>query len=298
MGVVAVTVLVRFLHTLAQREMATLVQEVEEDVSPTIPTFLLACAQIAAAFGAFRVSGLSLAVSPTNREAAAVGVLAYGGGLFLSGYLLWSDSTAAVACYGAQEPVLCMLLLLVAARIPTDRNRAVSVGCFCLGAALLSANFTVLGGVPAVLRVVASVFLLVRNMVIKHMYDSGVTFILRSQGTLVATAAGGTIVAVVVSALVSTELVMAGVMAAVVGVVTVTLLHLTLTLLWLYDTLTVAVFMLWAQVLESVFLVAGDARPLLLAVLVGAALFAAGHYFYFKDGLESGTVHLNIKQGQ
>ncbi|KAL8609466.1 hypothetical protein ACOMHN_037988 [Nucella lapillus] len=297
MGVVAIAIFVRLLHSLAQKELSIMVTDAFPATSPAIPVLFLTALQVGAALGVFRVTGLSLATSTTNREAAILGGASYAGGLFLSNLLLWSDETAATACYGVQEPVLCMLLLLVAARIPTDNTRAGAVVCVCVGAAFLTARFTLGGGVHALLLLLASLSMLVRNMVVKHLYDSSVGFALRGQNTLLALAAGGTAGAVLIAVVfLSGDLVVAVLMLVVCGVLCVTLLHLLLTLLSLYDTLTVAVFMLWSQVLENVVLVGAAFRPSLLCVLLGAALFAAGHYVYFRDGLDAGTVHLNIKQ--
>ena len=267
------------------------------DTTPAILTLVLACVQVAAAASIFRVNGLSFSTSPTNREAAIIGVLAYAGSLYLNNYLLWGDASASVACYGVQEPMLCMLLLFAAARIPTDSHRAGATVCFCIGAALLTAQFTVIGDVGALLRVLASVFLLIRNMVTKHLYDSSVSFNPRSQKTMILVAASGTFSVVLLAMVISRELLMASLMVVVTTILSVTLLYLMFMMLLLYDTLTVAVFMLWSQVLENVIFVAAGARPGLISVVLGAAMFAVGHYVYFKDGLESGTVHLNIKQG-
>ncbi|XP_076458359.1 uncharacterized protein LOC143292063 [Babylonia areolata] len=298
MGVVAITICVRLLHSLAQKELSLLVlEDLGDATSPAVLTLLLACLQVAAAVSVFRVSGLSLATSPTNREAAVLGLASYAGGAFLSNYLLWSDDSAAAACYAAMEPALCVLLLYLAARIPTESNKAGAVVGLCLGAALLSARFALLApSVHALFRVLASVFLLVRNMVVKHLYDSAVSFHLRGQNTLLAVGAGGTVASVVLAVLVSGDLLLAALMLVVCGVLSVTLMQLLLTLLSLYDTLTVAVFLVWAQVLENVVIVGPAARPALLPVLLGAVLFAAGHYVYFREGLDAGTVHLNIKQ--
>ena len=298
MGVVAVAIIVRFLHSLAQKELSVMVLSVYSDATPAILTLVLACIQVAAAVSIFRVSGLSFSTSPTNREAAIIGILAYAGSLYLNNYLLWSNASASVACYGVQEPVLCMLLLYAAARIPTDSHRAGAVVCFCIGSALLTAEFSILGDVGAVLRVLASVFLLVRNMVTKHLYDSSVSFNPRNQNTMMLVAASGTILAVLLAILISRELLMASLMMVVTTILSVTLLYLMFMMLLLYDTLTVAVFMLWAQVLENVIFVEAASRPGLISVILGATMFAAGHYIYFKEGLESGTVHLNIKQGK
>ncbi|KAK7112829.1 uncharacterized protein [Littorina saxatilis] len=296
MGVVGVAIVVRFLHSLAQKEMSMMVMGAHPELTPAILTIILACVQVVAALSIFRVGGLDFSASPTNREAAIVGVLSYVGGMYLNNYLLWTEDSAGVACYAVMEPVLCMLLLFVAARIPTESQKACSVVCFCLGALMLTASFSIFGGVNSLLCVLGALCFLVRNLVTKHLYDSSVTFTPRSQNIIMIVVAVGTISMVLVAEILASDLLVASLMVVVAGVLSVTLLYLMFMLLSMYDTLTVAVFMMWSQVLENVVFVADSTRPGFVSVCLGAILFAAGHYFYFKDGLESGTVHLNIKQ--
>jgi hypothetical protein len=246
----------------------------------------------------FRVSGLNFSAAGSHCEVAIIGVVAYGGGLYLNNYLMWSEDTAPAASFRVQEPVVCILLLFLAARIPTEHNRVCAVVCFCLGAALLTTKFTVIPDVKSLLYIIASVFVVSRNMVIKHLYDSSVSFSLRHQTTLHYVGIGGALSCILIAVAVSTQLLVASIMAMVAGVVSVTLLYVLFTMLSLYDTLTVAVFMLWAHVLENVIFVVNNTRPSFLFIVFGAVLFAAGHYFYFKDGLENSTVHLNLKQGE
>ncbi|XP_076439498.1 uncharacterized protein LOC143279353 isoform X2 [Babylonia areolata] len=296
MGVVAAAVVVHLMHSMAQKELSAMVTDMYSNAIPSILTLILACLQVAAAVNVLRVNGLNFSTSNTSREAAVTGLLGYVGGLFLLNYLLWGGNSAASACFGVQEPVLCMLLLCAAASIPTDLHRVAAVVCLCVGAGLLTADFTLLVDGRALLRILASLFVLVRNVVTKHLYDNSVTFIPRSQNTLLTTAACWAMLAVVVSLMVSSGLLMASLLAVLTGVLSVTLVHLEFTLLTMYDTLTVAVFMLWAQVLENVIILTDVPRPGVIGVVVGAAMFAAGHYTYFKDGLESGTIHLNLKR--
>ncbi|KAL8604521.1 hypothetical protein ACOMHN_015805 [Nucella lapillus] len=297
MGVVAAAILVRLLHSEAEKELSVMVADTHPDSAPSLLTLLLSGLQVMAAASVFRVTGLNFSSfsSNTGREAAITGMLGYVGGLFLSNYLLWTEGSAMSACIAVLEPVACMVLLYVVASVSTVPYRAWAVVCVCLGAALLTVDFTtVFPDSRAVLRLIGCLCLLVRNIVVKHLYDSGVSFSPRSQNNVVVT------VAVFVTVVVGCVVVWSGlgavsVLAVVAGVLSVTLVRLVLALLALYDTLTVAVFMLGAQVLENM-VVSGVPHPGVIGVVMGAAMFAVGYYAYFKDGLESGTVHLNIKQ--
>lgn len=296
MGIVAATILVSFLSTFAQKELCQMVTGVDGRVSPALAAFVLALVQVAAATAIFRVGNLSFVTSSTNREAVIVAVASHACGIFLTNYRLWMHDTAASVTFGAQEPGLCILLLLVAAGISTDPIKMGAVVIMCLGTALITADFSLLVDRMALLRMLTSLFFLVRNLSIKHLYDSSVTVTPRSQSTILSAVVCMTVSVLILAVTLSEGLLMSAVMMVVGCLLSVTLLHLVLTLLNLYDTLTVAVFMLWAQVLDNVVFVGSALRPDVVTVILGALLFAGGHYIYFKDGLDSGTVHLNIKK--
>ncbi|KAK7471539.1 hypothetical protein BaRGS_00035819 [Batillaria attramentaria] len=296
MGMVAATITVNFFSTFIQKDVSQMVMGSHSGISPALATLILALLQVGAAAVVFRVGNLSFSSSSTNREAVIVAVAAHACGVFLTDYRLWRHDTAASVTYGAQEPSLCILLLLLAAGISTDSFKIGAVVAMSLGTALLTADFSLFFDRIALLRVLASLFFLVRNLSIKHLYDSSVTVSLRGQSTILSAVVCATVSAVILAMTLSQGLLVAAVLVVVACVLSVTLLHLIFSLLSMYDTLTVAVFMLWAQVVENVFFVGNALRPDIIAVILGAMLFAGGHYIYFKDGLDSGTVHLNIKK--
>ncbi|PVD38911.1 hypothetical protein C0Q70_01536 [Pomacea canaliculata] len=133
-------------------------------------------------------------------------------------------------------------------------------------------------------------------MIIKHLYDSNVKISLRGQNTLLSVLASGTVTAVLFGLAVSSTMVVPAMIIVVSCLLSVVSLHLTFMLLSLYDNTTAVVFMLWAQVVDTVVFVSSVSRPDILLIPVGAVLFALGHYYYFKDGVESGTIHLNMKR--
>ena len=298
LGVVAMTVMVQFMHLILQKELSPILLGAFTEASPALLTFILACAQVTAAIAFFGASCLQITTSSTNREAVIISVLAYTGGLFLNNYVLWRDESAACAFYSVHEPVMCMLLLYMAACIPTDMHKAGAVVCLSVGAAILTAHFTPFLDSLALIHVLTSAFVTVRNMGIKHLYDCSVNFKPCKQEFILTMVACVVVTAILLGVCISQLLLVLFLLVVVSCALSVFLLHLQLMLLSLYDTLTVAVFMLWAQVLYYIIIMADIDSPSATCVIIGVGLFAAGHYAFFSDGLESGPVHLNVKEGQ
>lgn len=298
MGVVATAIAVNFFGSLAQKELKVMIIDDYPDSSQTLLTFGLALLQILSAVLVFQSSSISFSGSPTNREAAILATFAHAGWLYLTSYRLWGQDTGASVSYGALEPIFCILLLCIAAGIPTELSKVGAVAAICLGTGMMTADFSILIDKTALIRIIAALFCLSQNMIIKHLYDSNVKISLRGQNTLLSVLASGTVTAVLFGLAVSSTMVVPAMIIVVSCLLSVVSLHLTFMLLSLYDNTTAVVFMLWAQVVDTVVFVSSVSRPDILLIPVGAVLFALGHYYYFKDGVESGTIHLNMKRGE
>lgn len=297
MGIVAATVATSFLMSLATKEFSVMVSDYNGNISPGLMALGIALLQVIIIALVFRIGNLNFSTSPANREAVIFAAFAHAGAMFLISYRHWDSVTGSSVFYGAQEPVLCMSLLLIAAGISTDLFKFGAVAAMSIGAALLTADFNIYLDRTALIRIVTSLFFLTRNIVVKHLYDSNVNIMLRGQSTVISVGGCATVTAVFFTLAAERALLPATLVMIAGCFMSAMLLHLTMVMLTLYDNLTVAVFMLWGQVLENAVFVVGVSRPDIISVILGALLFAGGHYVYFKEGLDSGTIHLNIKRG-
>ncbi|XP_025091812.1 uncharacterized protein LOC112562630 isoform X2 [Pomacea canaliculata] len=140
MGVVATAIAVNFFGSLAQKELKVMIIDDYPDSSQTLLTFGLALLQILSAVLVFQSSSISFSGSPTNREAAILATFAHAGWLYLTSYRLWGQDTGASVSYGALEPIFCILLLCIAAGIPTELSKVGAVAAICLGTGMMTAT--------------------------------------------------------------------------------------------------------------------------------------------------------------
>ena len=293
MGVVAATIVVQFLSTLIHRKIHYVVLEAHTEVPVLFLLLLFSFMEVCIAMTVIQINH----DSSTTLELAMVAITAQMGGNLLWNYLIWGHNSSAAACGRVYEPLLCVILLFVVVHIRIERTRLGAVVLISMGAAFLSTKVHLLPDTISFLYLMSSLSFLVRNVIVKHLCDCSFIFSIRRPRAFFMVIGSAFSVFVVLTFFLSPDMILVSILVLIECGLFVALLFFCLTMLSLFDVLTVSVFMTWVKILENLILDTKESTTGLMSIMSGSAMFVIGHYLYFKDGLNDTTVHLNIKQG-